>query len=122
MNKKNRKFMLLYHVIFVSKCRRKALIDIENDLKDSILNIASKSDNEVVEMECYKDHIHLLSKRQPKISILSIFRRLKQETTWQIWEQKESHIRKYYWGKRTLWSDGYFCNTIGNISKEIVID
>ena len=114
--------MLLYHVVFVCKYRRKALIDIESDLKDSILNIASKSDNEVVEMECDKNHIHLLIKRQPKISILSIVKRLKQETTWQIWEQKESHIRKYYWGKRTLWSDGYFCNTIGNISKEMVID
>ena len=73
-------------------------------------------------MECDEDHIHILVKSQPNVSILSIVRRLKQETTWQLWEQKETQLMKYHWGKQTLWSDGYFCSTIGNISKEVVIE
>jgi putative transposase len=31
------KFLLMYHVIFVCNYRRKALLGIENDLKNSIL-------------------------------------------------------------------------------------
>jgi len=25
---------------------------------------------------------------------------------------------KYYWSENTLWSDGYYASTIGNVSKE----
>ena len=94
--KKHRKFLLLYHVIFVCKYRRKALIGIEKELKDTILTIATKSNFEIMEMETDKDHIHLLIKSEPKYSILSIIRRLKQETTYRLWEQKEFHLKQYY--------------------------
>ncbi|WP_394698049.1 IS200/IS605 family transposase [uncultured Methanolobus sp.] len=120
--KNHSEFLLLYHVIFVCKYRLNALIDIEKELKDSLLKIATKSNFEIVEMETDKDHIHLLIKSEPKYSILSIIRRLKQESTYRLWEQKESHLRHYYWGERTLWSDGYFCSTIGNVSKETVLE
>jgi putative transposase len=120
--KNHSKFLLLYHVIFVCKYRLNALIDIENELKDTILKIAIKSNFEIMEMETDKDHIHLLIKSEPKYSILSIIRRLKQESTYRLWEQKELHLKQYYWGKRTLWSDGDFCSTVGNISKEKVIE
>jgi putative transposase len=120
--KNHSKFLLLYHVIFVCKYRRKALIGIETELKDTLNDIAAKSNFEIVEMETDKDHIHLLVKSEPKYSILSIVRRLKQESTHRLWEQKELHLKQYYWHERTLWSDGYFCSTIGNVSKEMVLE
>jgi len=120
--KNHSKFLLLYHVIFVCKYRRNVLIGIEKELKESLTTIATKSNFEIVEMETDKDHIHLLIKSEPKYSILSIVRRLKQESTYQLWEQKELHLKQYYWGERTLWSDGYFCSTIGNVSKETVLE
>ena len=27
---------------------------------------------------------------------------------------------KYFWNERTLWGDGYFACSIGNVSKEII--
>lgn len=120
--KNHSKFLLMYHIIFVCKYRRKVLLDIENDLKNIILDIASTSNFEIVEMECDKDHIHLLVKSEPKISILSIIRKLKQGTMYQLWQQHERYLKRYYWKERTLWSDGYFCSTIGNISKDIAIE
>lgn len=120
--KNHSKFLLLYHVIFVCKYRRNALIGIKKELKDTLLIIATKSNFEIVEMETDKDHIHLLVKSEPKYSILSIVRRLKQESTHRLWEQKELHLKQYYWGEHTLWSDGYFCSTIGSISKETVLE
>ena len=27
-------------------------------------------------------------------------------------------LSKYYWNVNTLWSDGYFASTVGNVSKE----
>src|SRR5665647_852547 len=66
------KFLLMYHVIFVCKYRKKILEPIKEELKEVIHSIENDSDFEVLEMETDKDHIHLLIKSEPKISVLSI--------------------------------------------------
>lgn len=117
-NKNHSKFLLMYHAIFVCKYRRKLLEPISDELKQIIFEIAEKSDFEIIEMETDKDHIHILLKSEPKYSALAIVRRLKQETTFRIWKTQKEYLRRYYWKEHTLWSDGYFVCSIGNISKE----
>jgi len=120
-SKGSTKFLLMYHVIFVCKYRKKALIKITPDLKVSILKIAEKSNFTILEMETDKDHIHLLIESEPKISVSSIARILKQRTTHEMWQLHSSELRKYYWGsKRLLWSDGYFACSIGNASQDTI--
>jgi putative transposase len=58
----------------------------EDSLKDILITIASKSDFDIVEMECYKNYIHILVKSKPKISILSVIRKLKQESIYLMWK------------------------------------
>lgn len=70
---------MMYHIIFVCKYRRKVLEPISNELKQVIFDIADKSDFEIIEIETDKDHIHLLVKSEPKISVLMIVRRIKQK-------------------------------------------
>jgi Transposase and inactivated derivatives len=108
----------MYHVIFVFKYRRKILEPISNELKLTIADIEKELDFEVMEMETDKDHIHLLVKSDLKVSILVIVRKLKQETTSRLWKSQGKYLKKFYWGEKTLWSDGYFASTIGNVSKE----
>lgn len=69
IEKNHSKFLLMYHIIFICKYRKKALLGIENDLKNIIFDIASTSNFKVIEMECDKDHIHLLVRSEPNISI-----------------------------------------------------
>jgi putative transposase len=107
----------MYHIIFVCKYRRKILQPIDNDLKQSILKIASEYDFEILEMETDKDHIHLLVSSEPKVSTLSIVRLLKQRTTHDMWQSHSTYLRKYYWKEKTLWTDGYFVASVGNVSK-----
>ena len=113
------KFLLMYHVIFVCKYRKKLLFEpIKEEIKQIIYDISKESDFEILEMETDKDHIHFLIKSEPKVSVLAIVRRLKQESTIRIWKTQKEYLRKYYWNENTLWSDGYFASTIGNVSKE----
>ena len=72
-------------------------------------------------MESDKDHIHFLINYPPNISVTSIVRKLKQESTIFAWKLFESKLRKEFWVERTLWSDGYFCCSIGEASPEISI-
>ena len=80
-HKNHSKFLLMYHVIFVCKYRKKILGTINSELKQTIHDIEHESDFEILEMEIDKDHIHLLVKSEPKVSILAIVRKLNQETT-----------------------------------------
>ncbi|HHV24738.1 MAG TPA: IS200/IS605 family transposase, partial [Methanosarcina sp.] len=72
----------------------------------------------ILEIEIDKDHIHLLVKSEPKVSILAIVRKLKQETTNRLWKSQGNYLKRFYWGEKTLWSYRYFASTIGNVSKE----
>jgi putative transposase len=112
------KFLLMYHIIFVCKYRKKLLFEpIKEELKQIIFDISKESDFVILEMETDEDHIHFLIKSEPKVSVLAIVRRLKQESTIRLWKTQKEYLRKYYWNENTLWSDGYFASTIGNVSK-----
>ena len=112
------KFLLMYHVIFVCKYRKQILNPISEELKQIIYDISKESDFKLLEMETDKDHIHFLIKSEPKVSVLVIVRRFKQESTIRLWKTQKEYLRKYFWNENTLWSDGYFASTIGNVSKE----
>ena len=53
-------------------------------MKQLLLNISSKSDFEIEVMESDIDHIHFLIRYIPRLSITSIVRKLKQESTYHI--------------------------------------
>jgi putative transposase len=113
------KFLITYHVIFVIKYRKNLLELYGSDIKKIVLDLESQSDFSVQEMEVDKDHLHLMIESRPMLSPLQIVRRLKQETTIRLWKLYPE-LNQYFWKERTLWSDGYFCCSIGNASIETV--
>lgn len=119
-SKNHAKFLLLYHLIFVCKYRKKLLIMYGNEVKKIFEEISEKSDFSFETMEVDQDHIHCLVKSEPRISPLAIVRLLKQESTFQLWKMHERELKRYFWKERTFWSDGYFCCTIGNASQETI--
>lgn len=81
------------------------------------------SSAKIIEMNTDKEHVHLLITFKPALSIEQVVRRLKQLTTHYLWEYEEQHLREYYWGsKKLLWTGGYFCATIGEVSEVNIID
>ena len=115
------KTYLRYHIIFSTKYRRKCL----NNIKDSVLNSFKKAEDNsnfnILIMELDKDHIHLLLEFKPSMSITQVVKRLKQLTTKYIWDDNETYLKQFYWGsKKRLWSGGYFCSTIGQVSEQTI--
>ena len=108
------KYYLKCHLIFCIKYRKKLLVGKFNDTIKCILKgIAEKSDFDIEIMESDKDHIHFLISYPPKLSVTSIVRKLKQESTVFAWHLYGSMLRKYFWKEKILWSDGYFVCSIG---------
>jgi putative transposase len=117
--KSHSKFLITYHIIFVVKYRKKLLKKYGDDVKQLISEVAKPSDFNITEMEVDKDHIHLIVESVPKISPLQIIKKLKQETTVNIWKL-HPELKEHFWKEKTFWSDGYFCCSIGNASIETV--
>ena len=113
------KFLVIYHIIFVVKYRKSLLIQYGTWIKGNMFEVADRSDFQIQEMEVDKDHIHFMISSVPKLSPLQIVRRLKQESTYRIW-QEYPELRKHFWKEKTFWSDGYYCCSIGNASIETV--
>lgn len=122
ISKNHSKHLLMIHLIFSVKYRKKLLIKYGEEIKQLFYDIAEEKDLNIIEMEVDKDHIHTLVQYTPTKSILEIVRCFKQMSTYRIWRQNNNQIylKKHFWKENTFWSDGYFACSIGNVSKEII--
>lgn len=116
------KHLLMVHLIFSCKYRKRLLIKYGSEIKKILYDVAEEKDLNIIKMEVDKDHIHILVQYQPTKSILEVVRLLKKITTYRIWRQNNSHIYlgKQFWNENTFWGDGYFACSIGQVSKEAI--
>ena len=63
------KYLIMCHLIFVCKYRKSLLLKFGDFIKKEFYRIESISDFNIVEMEVDVNHIHILVKYKPKISI-----------------------------------------------------
>mgnify|MGYP004559098191 CR=1 FL=1 len=113
-SKNHSKYNLKVHLEFVVRYRKKIINkDIDFFLKTKVRQIEERSNFRVELMETDKDHMHLLINYDPKVSVLQIVRRLKQETTFELWKVHEAYLKKHFWKEHVFWSDGYFACSIG---------
>ena len=120
---KNRdKYYLKVHLVFVCKCGKQLLINesLDSKVKEIFKSIESNSNFTIDIMETDKNHIHLLVSYPPKVSISSIVRRLKQESTITLWKHNPLYLSKHFWKEHTFWSDGYFACSIGEANPETI--
>ena len=122
VSRNHSKYLLMCHLIFVCKYRKKLLIKYGEEIKHLFYDIAEEKDLNIIEMEVDKDHIHTLVQYPPTKSILEIVRCFKQMSTYRIWRQNNNQIylKKQFWKENTFLGDGYFACSIGQVSKETI--
>lgn len=126
MNKYNSfnhsKFSIKYHIILSVKYHKRILNFIIDDLKKSFkrASLNQKWKIIIIETDTNKDHhIHLLIKSSPMISPNQIVSRLKQFSTYDQWKNNYIQMSSWFWnGEHHLWTRGYFCSTIGEVSEQ----
>ena len=111
--------------MLVTKYRKRALAGIESTVETALRAAARNGQFELVEFGCGGgDHVHCVLRLEPTVSVAQVVRRLKQLTTLHLWAVEQKALRKYYWRKdrRLLWSSGYYCATVGDVSKSTVLE
>ncbi|MDP3011839.1 MAG: IS200/IS605 family transposase [Candidatus Hydromicrobium sp.] len=105
-----------YHFVQCIKYRRKVLIDekIIDLLRTKINEISKTFRVDVLNMECDKDHFHLLFKAKPTLDIPKYLNAVKTISSREI-RRKFPKIKKKLW-EDTFWSRSYFLATTGQVT------
>ena len=103
-----------YHLILVTKYRRKVFNEGSYSYFQEIMKgICEKiPEVKILEMNQDSDHIHILASIPPKMRVSDVVRHIKSNSG-RLMRKKFEYIRKTYWGSDGIWSDGYFVSTVG---------
>jgi len=118
--KNHNKTLLLYHLVFPLKYRRKAINkEVGGSLKEICFEIAQGYEIQFVEIGYETDHVHFLIQGVPTYSVSKMVTMLKSITAKQLF-QRHPEIKAMLWGGN-FWTSGYYANTVGQYSNEEVI-
>ena len=98
--------------MFTPKSQRKAIYaKLRSDIGKYIRRLCAYKGVEIVETHAMIDHIHMLVKIPPKLSVSSFMGYLKGKSSLVIFNE---HAKlKYNYGIRHFWSEGYYVSTVG---------
>ena len=100
------------HIVFIPKYRRKAIYaKLRSDIGKYLRRLCEYKGVEIVEANACPDHIHMLVKIPPKMSISSFMGYLKGKSSLMIFEEHAN--LKYNYGNRHFWAQGYYVSTVG---------
>jgi len=118
--KSHNKTVLLYHLVFPTKYRRKVFSkEVERTLIEMCLEISERFEINFLEIGNDEDHVHFLVQSVPKLPISRIVQIVKSITAKEIF-LKHKEIKKMLWGGN-LWTSGFYANTVGQYASEETI-
>ena len=108
-----------YHVVWSTKYRYKVLRGkIAERLRELIRQGCEARGIKIVRGSVSKDHVHMLISCPPTLAPCKIMQYLKGRSSKMI-QEEFPELKKRYWGQH-LWSVGYFCRTVGEVTDEMI--
>ena len=109
-------YALQYHFVQVVKYRRQVFTNdkIIDFLKQKTKEISSTFDVEILDQECDKDHIHIIFKAKPTLTIPRYMNTLKTITSRELRRNFPEAKEKLWNG--AFWSPSYFLATTGQVT------
>ena len=102
-----------YHIIWVPKYRYRMLEgQIATEVSNCIRAFSEQKHADIVELNVQIDHVHLLVKVPPKVSISDYVGTIKGRTAIRVLNKFKQLKKKSYWGNH-LWARGYCVDTVG---------
>ena len=101
-----------YHVVFIPKCRRKALYgQLRKHLGEVFRQLAERRQSQIEEGHLMPDHVHMLISIPPKYAVSQVVGYIKGKSAIHLarvyGERKRSFVGQHFWAR------GYFVSTVG---------
>ena len=107
-----------YHIVFAPKFRRQIIYGrLKVSIGKILRELCERKGVEIVEANACPDHIHMMVKIPPKISVSEFMGYLKGKSSLMIFDQHAN--LKYKYGNRHFWCRGYYVDTVGRNEKVI---
>ncbi len=108
-----------YHIVWIPKYRYKVLKGkIGEEVRKTIIIQSERLGCDIVELNIQSDHVHLLIKVPPKISISSLMGVMKGKSAIRVFNKFPELKQRPYWGNH-FWASGYCVDTVGLDSEMI---
>ena len=102
-----------YHIVWTPKYRFRVLDGaISQEVSNCIRAFSEQQDVEIVEMNIQIDHVHLLVRIPPKISVSKYVGVVKGRTAIRVLNKFKQLKKRPYWGNH-FWARGYCVDTVG---------
>ena len=112
--------LLLYHIVFPIKYRRKVLTKrVQRVLKSVCLGLQKRYEIAFLEIGMEEDHVHFLVQSVPMMSPKQIVQTIKSITAKKIF-QICPEVKQMLWGG-AFWTVGYYVNTVSRHGNETTI-
>ena len=112
------KHRLLYHLVWIPKCRTRVLQGkVAFQLRHYLYEACKVNEWWIEEIRVMPDHVHVLIQVQPCEALSDVVQRLKGGTSFKL-RKEFPELEEFIWGDR-FWAEGYFAETIGtqNVGK-----
>lgn len=118
--KRHNKTLLLYHLVFPVKYRRKVITEETSfAIKGVCLEISERYEMQFIEIGTDEDHVHFLIQGVPTITVEKIVRTIKSITAGKVFQQYPQ-LKKDLW-VGNFWTSGYYANTVGQYGNMDII-
>jgi len=108
-----------YHFVWVPKYRYRVLDgQVKQEVDRCIRIFCDQMKCQIVELNIQQEHIHLLVKIPPRISVSDTMGTLKGRTAIRIFKSCPNLKERPYWGNH-FWAPGYCVDTVGLNSEMI---
>lgn len=101
-----------YHVVFISKCRRRVLYgQLRAHLGEVFHQLAKQKESRIEEGHLMPDHVHMLISIPPKYAVSQVVGFIKGKSA--IHLARVYGERKRNFTGQSFWARGYFVSTVG---------
>ena len=107
-----------YHIVFAPKYRRKVFYgEKRKDIGSILRQLCEWKQIHIIEAEVCPDHVHMLLKIPPKVSVSSFVGFLKGKSSLLLYERFPE--LKFKYRNREFWCRGYYIDTAGKNAARI---
>lgn len=113
-------FSLQYHLVFVTKYRRKCISpEMLERLREIFRDTIQKWHGELIEFNGESDHVHLLMSLNPKLRLSDFVGNMKTVSSRLIRKDFKDELAEFYW-KPVFWSGSYCILTCGGAPLSVI--
>jgi putative transposase len=104
--------------VFAPKYRRQVIYGkLKKDIGKILRELCDRKGIEIIEAELCPDHVHMLVRIPPKLSVSQVMGYLKGKSSLIIFDRHAN--LKYKYGSRHFWCRGYYVDTVGKNARRI---